>query len=55
MPGAGLGLATVSRSRRARIGFPLLGLAVAMLMHAIWNGLDRLVLVRRFGFDATVT
>jgi RsiW-degrading membrane proteinase PrsW (M82 family) len=53
--GAGLGLATVSRSRRARLGFPLLGLAVAMLMHATWNGLDRLVLVRRFGFDATVT
>ena len=50
--GAGLGLATVSRSLRARIGFPLLGLAAAMLMHATWNGLVQLVLVRRFGFDA---
>jgi RsiW-degrading membrane proteinase PrsW (M82 family) len=53
--GAGLGLATLSRSRRARIGFPLLGLAVAMLMHATWNGLDALLLVRRFGFDAAHT
>ena len=53
--GAGLGLATLSRSRSGRIGFPLLGLATAMLMHATWNGLGSLVLVRRFGFDATVT
>jgi RsiW-degrading membrane proteinase PrsW (M82 family) len=52
--GAGLGLATWSRSRIARVGFPLLGLAVAMLLHAAWNGLFSLALWARFGWDTTV-
>ena len=51
--GAGLGLATWSRTRRGRIGFPLLGLAVAMLTHAAWNGFDELVLVERYGWHRT--
>lgn len=51
--GAGLGLATWSRTWRARIAFPVLGLLVAMLLHGINNGLVQLVLVIRHGFDTT--
>jgi protease PrsW len=51
--GVGLGLATWSRSWRGRVGFPALGLAAAMLMHAVHNGLVNLVLVVRYGLEAT--
>jgi RsiW-degrading membrane proteinase PrsW (M82 family) len=51
--GAGLGLATWSRSRLARIAFPLAGLAVAMSMHAVNNGLVELALVARYGLGTT--
>jgi protease PrsW len=51
--GVGLGLATWSRSWKGRIGFPILGLAAAMLMHALHNGLVNLVLVVRYGLEET--
>jgi len=51
--GAGLGLATWSRSWRGKLGFPLLGLGIAMLLHAIHNGLVSFVLVTQFGLHAT--
>ena len=51
--GAGIGMATWSRSRRGRIGFPLLGLATAVFLHTVWNGLQSVVLVREYGFDTT--
>jgi len=51
--GAGLGLATWSRTPGARIGFPLLGLALAMALHALHNGLISLVLASRYGLDTT--
>jgi RsiW-degrading membrane proteinase PrsW (M82 family) len=51
--GAGLGLATWSRTRWGRYGFPALGLLVAMLTHAAWNGFDELVLVHRYGWQKT--
>jgi protease PrsW len=49
--GAGLGLATWSWSWRGRLGFPLLGLVAAMLMHAVHNGLPSFVLVWRYGLE----
>jgi protease PrsW len=49
--GAGLGLAVWSRSWLGKVGFPLLGLVAAMLMHASWNGLPQLLLVIEYGFD----
>ena len=52
--GAGLGLATWSRTWIAKLGFPALGLAAAMLMHAVHNGLTSLLLVLRYGFEATL-
>jgi RsiW-degrading membrane proteinase PrsW (M82 family) len=51
--GAGLGLATWSSGRAARVGFPLLGLGLAMLMHAVNNGFAEAVLVRKYGFENT--
>jgi RsiW-degrading membrane proteinase PrsW (M82 family) len=51
--GAGLGLATWSRTRLGRFGFPVIGLTVAMLTHAVWNGFDELVLVHRYGWNKT--
>ena len=51
--GAGLGLAAWSPGRWGRIGFPLLGLGVAVAMHAVNNGLIELVLLLRYGLDAT--
>jgi protease PrsW len=51
--GAGLGLATWSRSRWRRIGFAALGLGLAMLMHALHNGLVQLILVLRYGMEPT--
>ena len=47
--GAGLGLASWSRRRAARVGFALAGFAVAVLMHAVNNGLVELVLTQRYG------
>src|SRR5215212_2545296 len=49
--GAGLGLATWSRSWRGRLGFPLLGLVGAMMMHAVHNGLASLLLAWRYGLE----
>jgi RsiW-degrading membrane proteinase PrsW (M82 family) len=51
--GAGLGLATWSRSWAGRLGIPALGLAAAMLMHAVHNGLVNLALVLRYGMEST--
>lgn len=52
--GAGLGLATWSRSWLGRIFFPLLGLGAAMFMHAVHNGLVPLIMVLRYGFEDAV-
>ena len=49
--GAGLGLATWSRTWRGRLGFPFLGLAAAMLMHAVHNGLPAFLLAWRYGLE----
>jgi len=49
--GAGLGLATWSRSWRGRLGFPFMGLVAAMLMHAVHNGLPAFVLAWRYGLE----
>jgi protease PrsW len=49
--GAGLGLATWSRTRTGQIGWPLLGLGIGMLLHAFNNGFVQLVLVAEYGYD----
>ena len=49
--GAGLGLATWSRTWRGRIGWPLLGLLAAMVMHAINNGLVPIWLAIKYGYE----
>jgi RsiW-degrading membrane proteinase PrsW (M82 family) len=51
--GAGLGLATWSRTWRGRIGWPLLGLLAAMVMHAINNGLVPIWLAIKYGYETT--
>jgi RsiW-degrading membrane proteinase PrsW (M82 family) len=51
--GAGLGLATWSRGSLGRYGFPLLGLLLAMLMHAVNNGLVPVLLALKYGFETT--
>ena len=51
--GAGLGAATWSRTWVGRIGWPLLGLSAAMLMHAVNNGLQPILLSLKYGFDTT--
>lgn len=51
--GAGVGLATWSRTAGGRIGFPLLGLAVGIVLHAVNNGLIQFLLVARFGLERT--
>ncbi|HVF52828.1 MAG TPA: PrsW family intramembrane metalloprotease [Actinomycetota bacterium] len=51
--GAGLGLATWSRRIGWRSLWAVLGLLVAVLLHATNNGLVQLVLVMRYGFDET--
>lgn len=51
--GAGLGLATWSRGWLPKVVFPLLGLGVAMFIHAVNNGLIPLILVLRFGLENT--
>jgi len=47
--GAGLGLATWTTRRSLKIAFPLLGLAVAIAMHAANNGLVEAVLTLGYG------
>jgi len=49
--GAGLGLATWTTRRWLKVALPLLGLAVAIGMHAANNGLVELVLTLRYGVD----
>jgi predicted ATPase/RsiW-degrading membrane proteinase PrsW (M82 family) len=51
--GAGLGAATWTTSRAGKVLFPLAGFALAVLMHAINNGLVESVLVLRYGLDRT--
>lgn len=51
--GVGLGLATWSRRVLPRISFPVLGLLVAVSLHAINNGLVRFVLYLRHGSQLT--
>ncbi len=51
--GAGLGLATWSRTWRGKIGWPLLGLLAAMVMHAINNGLVPIWLAIKYGYETT--
>jgi RsiW-degrading membrane proteinase PrsW (M82 family) len=53
--GAGLGLATWSQTRAGRVGWPLLGLGVAMLLHAFNNGFAKLVAVLEYGYDEVTT
>lgn len=51
--GAGLGLATWSRSWRGWVVWPAVGLLAAMVMHAINNGLVPIVLAIKYGFQTT--
>jgi RsiW-degrading membrane proteinase PrsW (M82 family) len=51
--GVGLGVATWSRRMLPRITFPVLGLLVAVLLHAINNGLVRFVLYLKHGLQLT--
>jgi len=51
--GVGLGIATWSRRSAARIVFPVVGLALAITLHAINNGLVRFVLYLRHGLRLT--
>ncbi len=51
--GAGLGLAAWSRRRALKLGFPLLGFALAVLLHAVNNGLVEVVLVLQYGVAET--
>ncbi len=51
--GAGLGLATQSRHWIGKVGWPLLGLVLAMLMHAVNNGLVPILLAIQYGFETT--
>ncbi|MFF1558176.1 PrsW family intramembrane metalloprotease [Streptomyces sp. NPDC058279] len=41
LTGLGFGMAALGRRRRSRIGPPLLGLAAAMCLHALWNSSSR--------------
>jgi len=51
--GAGLGLAAWTRSRALKVVFPLLGFALAVLLHAVNNGLVEVVLVLQYGVAET--
>src|SRR5205085_2422886 len=51
--GAGLGLATWSTGRVRKIAFPAAGFGLAVLMHAVNNGLVELVLVLKYGVSQT--
>jgi RsiW-degrading membrane proteinase PrsW (M82 family) len=51
--GAGLGAATRARTWRGKLGWPLLGMVAAMLMHAVNNGLMPVLLSIKYGFETT--
>lgn len=51
MFGAGLGLAAYTTSQWRKLLYAGGGLALAMLLHAKWNGLAVFLVVREFGFD----
>jgi RsiW-degrading membrane proteinase PrsW (M82 family) len=51
--GAGLGLATHSRHWYGKFGWPVLGMLLAMLMHAVNNGLTPILLAIKYGFQTT--
>lgn len=51
--GVGLGVARWSRRLGVRLLLPVFGLATAILLHAVNNGLVRFGLVARYGFDVT--
>jgi predicted ATPase/RsiW-degrading membrane proteinase PrsW (M82 family) len=51
--GAGLGLATWSTRRTLKVVFPLVGFALAVLLHAVNNGLVELILVLDHGVEET--
>lgn len=51
--GVAVGLATWSRTRRWRIGLPVIGFVAAVLIHAVNNGLVEAILTLRYGIDAT--
>jgi RsiW-degrading membrane proteinase PrsW (M82 family) len=51
LTGAGFGYARERNSTRARLGFPLLGLAFAMAGHSAWNGVFAGLLVTVFSPD----
>ena len=51
--GGGLGLAAWSRRRVLKVVFPLLGFALAVLLHAVNNGLVEVVLVLQYGVAET--
>ena len=51
--GASIGLATRSHSWIGKMGWPLFGLVMAMLMHAVNNGLVPILLSIKYGFRTT--
>jgi predicted ATPase/RsiW-degrading membrane proteinase PrsW (M82 family) len=51
--GAGLGAATWTTSRAGKVFFPLAGFSLAVLMHAINNGLVEAILALRYGIAQT--
>lgn len=51
--GAGLGLATHSRRWLGKLGWPLAGLLLAMLLHATNNGLIQIWLSIKYGLETT--
>ncbi len=51
--GAGLGLATWSRTWKGRVGWPALGLVAAIAMHAVNNGLIPIWLAIKYGYETT--
>ncbi|MDQ2983378.1 MAG: PrsW family glutamic-type intramembrane protease [Actinomycetota bacterium] len=51
--GAGLGMAVWSVKRAGKILYPLAGYLLAVLMHAVNNGLTELVLVLKYGLKET--
>lgn len=52
--GVGLGLATWTLRRYAKVFFVVGGMGLAMLLHSFNNGWVQLTLVRRYGFDQTL-
>lgn len=52
--GVGLGLATWTLRRYAKVVFVVGGMGLAMLLHSFNNGWVQLTLVRRYGYDETL-